>query len=329
MKDICFEKKHNDFFSKVFKEKDNIKNLKNNREKISDKLNNIHTNGSKSINRYLKLKTELNKIDENISKVNENDKLYDYYVNNIEMFKDEKPQSKKKTIINPNTNININKCQQCGGNLEYVNFSATSICSKCGFEILKLTNSEKQSYSDQQYETSHFAYQRMNHFKESLSHLQARETTKIPEEVYDMIRSEMKKERMSNQNDLTYHKVKCYLQKYISLGYNKYYENINQIIYHITGNVIFSLKPDEENTLCKMFNQIQEPFKQNCPPDRVNFLSYGYVIRKFCELLGGNYKKYCTYFNYLKSVDKLREQDDIWKLICKDLDWRYIPSINK
>ena len=25
--------------------------------------------------------------------------------------------------------------------------------------------------------------------------------------------------------------------------------------------------------------------------------------------------------------DKLKEQDSIWKFICKDLEWEYIPSI--
>lgn len=35
-----------------------------------------------------------------------------------------------------------------------------------------------------------------------------------------------------------------------------------------------------------MFAEIQEPFERNCPPNRKNFLSYGYTLYKFCELLG-------------------------------------------
>ena len=32
-------------------------------------------------------------------------------------------------------------------------------------------------------------------------------------------------------------------------------------------------------------------------------------------------------FPYLKSTEKLRQQDAIWKDICKELKWQYIPSI--
>ena len=50
---------------------------------------------------------------------------------------------------------------------------------------------------------------------------------------------------------------------------------------------------------------------------------WGYL--KFLELLG--YDKYIVYFPLLKSREKLQQQDFIWKKICKDLKWQYIPSV--
>jgi hypothetical protein len=35
-----------------------------------------------------------------------------------------------------------------------------------------------------------------------------------------------------------------------------------------------------------MFAEIQTPFAKHCPANRKNFLSYGYTLYKFCELLG-------------------------------------------
>ena len=34
-----------------------------------------------------------------------------------------------------------------------------------------------------------------------------------------------------------------------------------------------------------------------------------------------------VYFPLLKSREKLQQQDRIWKMMCKELKWQYIPSI--
>ena len=33
------------------------------------------------------------------------------------------------------------------------------------------------------------------------------------------------------------------------------------------------------------------------------------------------------YFPLLKSREKLQQQDVIWKKICQELEWQYIPSL--
>ena len=56
-----------------------------------------------------------------------------------------------------------------------------------------------------------------------------------------------------------------------------------------------------------------------------NFLSYSYVLHKFCELL--EFDNLLEYFPLLKSREKLHQQDLIWEKICKDLNWEFIPSL--
>lgn len=41
-----------------------------------------------------------------------------------------------------------------------------------------------------------------------------------------------------------------------------------------------------EARLKQMFAEIQAPFAKHCPPNRKNFLSYGFTLYKMCELLG-------------------------------------------
>ena len=79
-----------------------------------------------------------------------------------------------------------------------------------------------------------------------------------------------------------------------------------------------------EEELRRMFKEIQIPFHKFCPKDRKNFLSYSYVLHKFCELL--ELDELLEYFPLLKSPQKLMEQDQVWKKFCKYLKWEFYPT---
>ena len=154
-----------------------------------------------------------------------------------------------------------------------------------------------------------------------LAQFQAKEMTQIPKEVIESINSEFKKLRMKT-NDITQPKVKKILKK---LGYNKYYEHSAQIT-----NILNNAKPPTmsqvlEEKMRQMFRKIQEPFEKHKPKTRSNFLSYSYCLYKFCELLG--YDEFLLCFPLLKSRDKLYHQDVIWKNICNEMNWEFIPTV--
>ena len=109
------------------------------------------------------------------------------------------------------------------------------------------------------------------------------------------------------------------------LKYNKYYEHIPHIINIINGQKAPILTRQYEEQLRIMFKEIQTPFMVHCPENRKNFLSYSYVLHKFCELLELDHL--LIYFPLLKSREKLQQQDIIWQKICRTLLWEYIPSI--
>jgi len=70
---------------------------------------------------------------------------------------------------------------------------------------------------------------------------------------------------------------------------------------------------------------IQVPYSKYCPQGRVNFLNYYYTVYKLCELL--DQKQFLPYFPMLKDREKRIEQDEIWKNICQDLNWQFIPTL--
>tara|TARA_B110000967_G_C18854197_1_gene546229 strand:+ start:643 stop:1623 length:981 start_codon:yes stop_codon:yes gene_type:complete len=213
-------------------------------------------------------------------------------------------------------------CDICNGQMLMSDLSSEIFCSLCGGSKKVMIITDKVSYSDPQSEITYYTYKRINHFNEWLAQFQAKERTDLPSEIYVKIIDELKKNTHVSQNDLKYIDIREILKK---LKFNKYYEHIPYILSVITGHKAPILDRKNEEILRSLFKEIQIPFMNNCPPSRKNFLSYSYVLHKFCELL--EYDHLLEYFTLLKSREKLHAQDLIWEKICKDLTWEFIPSL--
>jgi hypothetical protein len=212
-------------------------------------------------------------------------------------------------------------CQICHqGEMSPLEEDGVLICNKCFRTIPYLVENEKPSYKEPPKEVCFYAYKRINHFKEILAQFQGKETTQIPDEVIDNIKMQVKKERIT-LSQITNLKTKEILKK---LGYNKYYEHI-PFIKDKLGIPPPIMSPELEETLCNLFVELQSPYSKVCPDHRVNFLNYYYTAYKLCELLGET--KYLEKFPMLKDPEKRMEQDVIWKKICQELDWEFIPTI--
>lgn len=212
-------------------------------------------------------------------------------------------------------------CGKCNSEMIMCLNEANLTCSKCGYQEFILVDSDKPSYKDPPREVSYYAYKKINHFNEWLAQFQAKESTEIPQEIYDEILIQLKKERITNMGSLKPTKLREILRK---MKCSKYYEHIPHIINRLNGqNAPFMSREDEEK-LRHMFREIQPSFKKHCPKGRRNFLSYGYVLYKFCELL--EMDEYLACFPLLKNRDKLYLQDKTWELICKDMGWQYVRT---
>ena len=218
-----------------------------------------------------------------------------------------------------NYTIKYDKCE-CGGEFIPIESEGVCVCKKCCVQKKFLIENEKQSYKEPPKEVCFYAYKRINHFREILAQFQAKETTQIPEDVLSNIKNQIKKERITLES-MTNTKAKDILKK---LGYNKYYEHI-PFIKDKLGIKPPVMSPELEDTLCNLFMDIQKPYSKHCPDDRVNFLNYYYVLYKMCELLGE--EEFLSCFPMLKDPVKRIEQDEIWKKICKELQWEFIPTI--
>ena len=224
-------------------------------------------------------------------------------------------------LVNKHVN-NHDYCINCKTEMYVNHIDGILTCEKCGYIKNVIIDSDKPNYKDPPPEISYFAYKRINHFNEWLAQFQAKESTDVPQDVFNQIILEIKKERIQNTAVLNNTKIREYLKK---LKLNKFYEHVPHIINKINGIPPPIISKEMEDKLRLMFREIQAPFSQVCPKERKNFLSYSYVLHKFVELLDLNEYKLC--FPLLKSREKLHQQDMIWKDICKKLGWEYIKSI--
>ena len=280
-----------------FETKKNISNTSTIRSSINK--NNI-------VNNFFKIDNNINNDDQ----INNNN-LVNKYLCNID-----------DTFIDINSYVNqIDICKYCNyGELIPIEDEGILICNNCSRHIPYLIENEKPSYKEPPKEVCFYAYKRINHFKEILAQFQGKETTQIPDVVIENIKLQIKKERIE-LSEITNQKTKEILKK---LSYNKYYEHI-QFIKDKLGIKPPVMSPELEETMCNLFMELQYPYSKFCPDDRVNFLNYYYTAYKLCELLGEN--QYLEFFPMLKDREKRIEQDNIWKKICRELNWEFISTI--
>ena len=251
---------------------------------------------------------------QNTGEILRRDKLLEQYLQNVH------PEHARGA--NAMEDDTYGECAECEKEMIFSANEAVFTCTECGYQQFVLVDSDKPSYKDPPREVSYYAYKRINHFNEWLAQFQAKESTEIPQEVYDAICAELKKERILDYRTLARQKVREILKK---LKYNKYYEHVPHIINRLNGQHAPVMSREIEEKLRYMFKEIQPSFQKNCPKDRSNFLSYSYVLYKFCELL--DLDEYLPSFPLLKNRDKLYIQDKIWELICQDLSWQFIRSV--
>lgn len=301
---------------------DTIKNLLSNIKKMKREKDEYFLNQSKNIFDYFENKKQIG-TNNNNKKVLYNffDKYSKHSHNNTidDASKKYLTQIDNRFLDIQNYTEKYEKCKKCSGELVIIDYEGIMVCKSCSYQEKYLVEHERPSYKEPPKEVDSYAYKRINHFREILAQFQAKESTQINNIIIEQIKDKVKKERITIDM-LTNDKTKQILK---NLGYNKYYEHI-PFIKEKLGIRPPTMSFELETKLCNLFLEIQRPYSKFCPVQRVNFLNYYYVLYKLCELLGED--SFLKHFYMLKDPVKRMEQDDIWKKICAELNWEFIPT---
>lgn len=161
------------------------------------------------------------------------------------------------------------------------------------------------------------AAKRVSHFKNWIQRLQGKERCKITAD--DLLRIELRL-KMFPDSMTEYEQIRMAMKE---LGLQRYYNHVYYVMRQLLGYSLVEFRKINEARLLAMFLRIQEPFSR-INQGRVNMMSYQFLIKKFCELLGYSLHKYIP---LLKSRANLQKQDSIWRLVCDELGLPYYPSV--
>lgn len=222
-------------------------------------------------------------------------------------------------------NASAAECEGCGAGPEHHvrdNKHSDTICTKCGYAMHSIDVSSSVVYPFGAQSDIQYCYKRQNHFNEWLSQIQGKERTSIPSEIIDKLHNSFRMNRITQVDNTI---VRQALKR---LNLNKYYEHVPQITGIVSDKKPPQFTSTQEMKLRNMFSMIQDPFEEariELKSKRKNFLSYSYVLHKFCQLL--QYDDFLSCFPLLKSKDKLYQQDVIWKQMCLKLNWTFYKTV--
>lgn len=164
------------------------------------------------------------------------------------------------------------------------------------------------------------------HFREWFSENFKISDIPLSYESYDAILSEIKK-KSPNISTFTKLDVRMAIKEIRAIKKDNLYVNHSHIKYIVNkfNNVApVTIDLDTENSIYEMFDQTVNVFLKNggcC-------ISYDYLLFKICQLLKlDHFIKFHMIGKF--PVSKLTYQDTKWKIVCDELNWQFIPSIDK
>ena len=101
-----------------------------------------------------------------------------------------------RTVNDMDANVEI--CTECNKQMVCMYHEGIMYCTTCGYQELLLVEQNKPVYRQPVKDASHLSYKRINHFNEWILQCQGKESTDIPDEIFDKILLEVKKDKITD-----------------------------------------------------------------------------------------------------------------------------------
>lgn len=209
------------------------------------------------------------------------------------------------------------RCKRCSSD-RFVVRAENRVCSYCGESSYYEPESALSFTPPSRFrDFNDNSGKRVTHFKNWIARLQGKERCAITSVELDQISSRIK---LYPDSMTEYQRIRVAMRE---LGLTQYYNNVYYVMRNIFGYSLVEFRKINEARLLAMFLRIQAPFAR-ITRTRTNMLSYQFLIKKFCELLG---YKVAEYIPPLKSRTNLQQQDYLWRQICEELGLPFYSSV--
>ena len=215
------DKLHNDNINNILKNNKNKNKKTKQLNKLINDYNNIKLNDAIEVDIKSEYLHKIDKLKKEIELINNNYHEMEYFDNSLDVLidyysiKDKKLENKTmeinkvfdnnitdnvksdlhnkyiKYVYNMNTEYTSSKIRQCinpecnNNELTLHISNGCFSCIKCGYCEELIIEGDKTSYKQSSNENSIYAYKRINHFNEWLSQFQGKESTDIPDELFE------------------------------------------------------------------------------------------------------------------------------------------------
>lgn len=285
-------------------------------------------------NKYNKKKynnlTKRNK--KNLNKIKQKELIFEFIQRTSKSY-EEKQLAKRKLMLLSDSegyyktieklSSSVKKCELCNSTyLEYIE-NGTYFCSSCEHITSYILDDEKYNEINeinirQNVYINNSGYQKIKYYQDYLDTLQMKKIQEIPEEILTKL-----KNGHTRTTKITPKSIKRMLVQINKAGYCKF---ISYIHYILTGKPPPYISPKHEEYAQVMFSKIREIWPEiKGETSRKSFIGYQFCTYKILELIG-KYDKYLDFFKMTSSQTNMEELDKIWKLICKRLNWEFIPT---
>jgi len=193
------------------------------------------------------------------------------------------------------------------------------ICPNCGYSIKHFASISSYGEGSRINVAQRYVYDKRAHFGDSIKKFQAKQNTTILEQVYKDLWDKI------NSHDIPIDKLsEDHIYEFLKLtGHSDHYEDIKLIYCELTGKVAPDISHLEQK-LFELFDEVDPVYERVKSPGRVNFLNGQFVLFKLLQKLKYPCKE--SDFYILRTREKMLEHDQIWKKICAELSWTYIPT---
>jgi hypothetical protein len=146
--------------------------------------------------------------------------IYDRYLSTVE----------GHAVTKVERTVTVCKC----GSRKFIHDASTSdeICTECGRVEYMLCDEVGFKEEQEMDKIIQYSYDRKNHFNEWIAQFQAKESTSVPRDLIEQLRTEFKKQKIRDLSEITHGKVRTLLKK---LKLTKYYEHVPYISTVLNG----------------------------------------------------------------------------------------------